>query len=105
MQVQRFQSPRPKPAYVNSVALLGGGAAKPITVPTGYTVAIFSYTAQEVYVRVGATATVPGDVSNGAAAELAPVAYRVAAGDVISLISAVDDCVVTVAFYYGEGGL
>lgn len=104
MLVQHLAAIRPKPSYVNALSLTGGGAAESTTVPAGYNLAVFSYTAQAVYVRVGATAVVPGDVTDGTAAELAPLAYRVSVGDVISFIASAD-AKVTIAFYFVEGGL
>lgn len=77
---------------------LAAGVAEDSTVPTGATKVLFSSTGN-FYAKIGTgSAAVPGDVTNGSAAELNPTGWVVKAGDIISLISPVS-CVVTLSYY------
>lgn len=95
--------PRPIPASVMAVSL-AAGVAKSFTLPVTTTgvparYVIFSGTGN-YYVNCYATATVPGDTTDGTGSELNPSAYQITPGEpvTISVISAVA-CVVTAAFY------
>ena len=83
--------------YVNARSL-AAGVAEDTTVPTGAKKVLFSCTGN-FYAKVGTgSASVPGDVTNGSAAELNPSAWVVTAGEIISVISPVA-CVITLSYY------
>jgi hypothetical protein len=81
---------------VNARALAPSTAAS-ITVPTGAVHAVFSAT-QDFWAKADATPTIPGDVDNGAAAELNPTVMRVQGLATIGVIAEAA-CKLTVAFY------
>lgn len=93
--------PRPPPSYVISRAL-AASVAKDFTLPTTLVPApkymIFSCTGT-FYANAYATATVPGDVTDGTASELNPVAWAVTPDmTTISVISP-SAAVVTLSVY------
>ena len=89
-------SVRIAPTYVNSNSL-AASTAESQTVPTGAKWVLFSATCN-FYANAAATATVPGDVTNGSASELNPSAWYVDGVTTISVISP-SACVITFAFY------
>ena len=94
---------RPPTASLYSRSLSAAGAAEAITVPSGVSVVIFSYSATPVFVSIGGTAVTPGDVTDGTGVvEINPTAYYVQPGDVISLQSPVA-AIVCLAMYLTAG--
>jgi len=81
---------------VNSLAL-AAGVAESTTVPALAGKVFFSSTGT-IYVKVGGTAAVPTDITNGTASELNPSCYIVSPGDVISVIAPAT-CIVTFSYY------
>lgn len=96
--------PRPIPAQIMALSL-AASVAESFTLPTvtsGQVPAryvVFSCTSN-YYVNCYATATVPGDTTDGTASELNPSGYQINPTEpvTISVISAVA-CVITAAFY------
>lgn len=85
------------PSYVNARSL-AANVGEDTTVPSGAKKVLFAATCN-FYAKVGGTATVPGDVTNGSAAELNPAAWHLdGTTTTIGLISP-SACVVTVTFY------
>lgn len=83
--------------YVNARSL-AAGVAEDTTVPTGAGKVLFSGTGN-FYAKVGTgSAVVPGDTTDGSAAELNPSGWVVTAGEIISLIAPAA-CVVTLSYY------
>jgi hypothetical protein len=89
------------PANTNkTITVPGGDAADDPRVRVPRFLAVFSYhAARNVYVKLNATATVPGGVNFAAGSELLPPAKVVKAGDVINVITATADTNVSVALY------
>jgi len=81
---------------VNARAL-AANTAESMTVPAGANYVAFSATG-DFYVNVGTTATVPGDVTDGAGSELNPTIRALNGAGTISIIAPAT-CVVTAAFY------
>jgi hypothetical protein len=92
------EMPRLIPTKVNARAL-AASTAEDITPPAGTRFVIFSCTAP-FYVQPFGTATVPGDTTDGTAAELNPSGYEFNPNEIptFSVISA-SACVITAAFY------
>lgn len=96
--------PRPIPASVMALSL-AASVAESFTLPSvtggqpGARFVLFSATGN-FYINCYATATVPGDTTDGTASELNPSAYQLTPGEpvTISVISPTT-CVVTAAFY------
>jgi LysM repeat protein len=88
---------RPPTTYIDAKSL-GAGVAEEAVVPEGYDVVIFGASAAPFYVRVNAVAAVPADTSDGTASACSPTAYRVKAGDTISIIAPAAT-VVTLEYY------
>lgn len=90
--------PRMIPQSVMSRSL-AASTAEDITPPTGAKYVIFSATG-DVFVNPYATATVPGDVTDGTASELNPSGYQFNPNELptFSVISPAA-CVITAAFY------
>ena len=96
--------PRPTPSSVMALSL-AANVAKSFTLPSvtggqpGARYVIFAATGN-YYVNCYAAATVPGDTTDGTAAELNPSGYQITPGEpmTISVISPVA-CVITAAFY------
>lgn len=85
------------PDFVNA-RLLAANVAENVDVPPGARIAVFSATG-DFYARYdNGTAAVPGDVTDGSAAELNPVARYLDGVTRISLVSAATP-IITVAFY------
>lgn len=84
------------PDYVNAKAL-AASTAESETVPALAGKVRFNCTA-DFYVKIGGTATVPGDTTDGSASELNPDGYSVVPGQVISVISA-SNCIITFSYY------
>jgi hypothetical protein len=82
--------------YVNARAL-AANTEESTTVPTGASLVRIKCTA-DFYCVVGATATVPGDTTDGSACELNPTGYVVYPGQVIHVISAAN-AVITFSYY------
>ena len=83
--------------YVNASSL-AAGVAEDTTVPVGAGKVLFSSTGN-FYAKPGTgAAAVPGDVTDGTAAELNPSSWVVIAGDVISVIAPVA-CILTLSYY------
>lgn len=88
---------RMAPTYVNARSL-AANVGEDTTVPTGAKKVLFA-AACNFYAKIGGTATIPGDVTNGSAAELNPAAWHLTPNiTTIGLIAPVA-CVVTVTFY------
>lgn len=87
---------RPAPLYVDARSL-AASTAESQTVPTGARFVIFSANCN-FYANPVATATVPGDVTDGTASELNPAAWYLTGITTISVI-APSTCVITMAFY------
>lgn len=93
--------PRPISSYVLSKTL-AASAAKSFAVPTTMVpkpkYVIFSCTGN-FYANCYTTATVPGDVTDGSASELAPIAYQLT--DDITTISVISPAasIITASFY------
>jgi len=81
---------------INALAL-AANTAETLSIPAGARFAVFSGTV-DFYVKTGGTATVPGDTTDGSAAELNPTMRDITGASLISIISAAT-CIVTVAFY------
>jgi len=81
---------------INALSL-GVATAESATVPAGANFCIFSYTT-DIYVNSSATATVPGDTTDGTASELNPTIRQVTAGDTLSIISPAAS-VVTLSYF------
>jgi hypothetical protein len=90
--------PRPIPRSVMARSL-AASTAEDITPPAGSRYVIFSCTG-DFYVNPYATATVPGDTTDGTAAELNPAGYEFNTNELptFSVISS-GACVITAAFY------
>lgn len=90
--------PRPIPQSVMARAL-AANTAEDITPPAGSRYVVFSGNA-DFYVQPFGTATVPGDTTNGTAAELNPSGYEFNPNELptFSVISAAT-CIITAAFY------
>lgn len=84
------------PTFVNALSL-AANVAESFTIPSGATRVVFSSTCN-FYARVDATATVPGDTTDGTAAMLNPSGWGLRDVTSISVI-APTTCVVTGAFY------
>jgi hypothetical protein len=84
------------PDYVNARAL-AANTEESTTVPTGASLVRIKCTA-DFYCVIGATATVPGDTTDGSACELNPVGYVVYPGQVIHVIAAAN-AVITFSYY------
>lgn len=95
----------PPSTHVDALSLTAG-AAETFTVPSGALFVVFSATGN-FYARYGATATVPGDTSDGSASELNPTIRKLvdANGAAITSISVIApaDAVVTAAYYLAHG--
>ena len=76
---------------------LAASVAESFTVPAGAAYVVFSANG-DFYAKVGGTATVPGDVTDGTASELNPTARACSPASTISVISPYAT-VVTAAFY------
>lgn len=88
---------RVAPTYTNARSL-AANVGEDTSVPSGAKKVLFAATCN-FYAKVGGTATVPGDVTNGSAAELNPAAWQLNSSiTTIGLIAPVA-CVVTVTFY------
>ena len=81
---------------IDSMALVAA-TEQTRTVPSGAKLVVFEGSDNFFY-KNGATAAVPGDITNGAASEQNPRQRSVAAGDVLHFIASAD-CVVTLAYY------
>lgn len=90
--------PRPIPQSVMARSL-AASTAESITPPAGSRYVIFSSNV-DIYVNCYATATVPGDTTDGTASELNPAGYEFNTNELptISVISA-SAGIVTAAFY------
>lgn len=90
---------RPMPGYVLSRSL-AASVAEAFTVPSVARWVIFSATCN-FYANGAATATVPGDVTDGSAAELNPAAWFLGQPGTVTSISVISPttCVVTATFY------
>jgi hypothetical protein len=86
-----------RPADYVLARVLGAGAAESMTVPDGASFALFSATG-DFYANYTATATVPGDVTNGQSSELNPAMRFVKGVASISLIAEADTTI-TVSFW------
>lgn len=85
------------PKWVNALSL-SANTAKTLTQKTGSPYVFFSATA-DFYVNFNATATVPGDTTDGSASVLNPTqVYLDPAVFAVSVISA-SNCIVTASFY------
>lgn len=76
---------------------LAADVAESFTVPAGAKYVVFSATG-DFYANYSATATVPGDVTNGSASELNPTARDVSGVATISIIAQAIT-IVTASFY------
>lgn len=86
---------------VNAVVLGTASTAESDTVPTGAAYVIFSAT-NDFYAKYGAspTAAVPStEVTDGSGSVLNPTIWAVAAGQKISLVSAIAGTIVTLEYY------
>lgn len=86
----------PPSDYCNSIDLVSG-QAESMTVPETAKYALFA-SSGDFYVNYSAVAAVPGDVTDGSAAELNPTMRYVTGINSISLV-APSDCNVTVSYY------
>ena len=85
--------------FIN-IACLGAGVRRDFNIPDNANIVMFSAT-RDFYCLIGPSARASiyaGDVLDGSASELNPIARGVSTGDKISLISPVD-CKVIMAFY------
>jgi len=87
----------PQSDCINALALAGTGE-ETSTVPAKAKIVMFSATT-DFYMKVNATASVPGDTVDGSASELYPAVRRVSPGDVLHLISNGTAGIVTIAYY------
>lgn len=95
-QAIRELSCLPPSDLVNALSL-SGGVVESMKVPVDARYVVFSGT-DNFYVAYDATATVPGDVTDGTASELNPTMRDLKGVSSISIISPTS-CVVTAAFY------
>jgi len=87
-----------RPSDTVNARSLAAGVAEDTTVPTGAGKVLFSSTGN-FYAKMGTgAAAVPGDVTDGTAAELNPAGWVVDAGSIISVIAPAD-CVLTLSYY------
>lgn len=94
--VQKISSVLLPSDYVSS-RLLAADIAENITVPSGARIVVFTATA-DFYAKFNGTASVPGDVADGTASELNPVARYIDDVSIISVVSA-GVAIVIAAFY------
>lgn len=87
---------RPAPTYVNARSL-AASVSETDSVPSGAQWVLFGATC-DFYAKTGASAAVPGDTTDGTAAELNPAAWRVTGITQISVIASAT-CVVTLTYY------
>lgn len=85
------------PTYVNARSL-AANVAEDTTVPTGAKRVLFS-AACNFYAKRGGSATVPGDVTDGTAAELNPAAWYLDGSVTTIGVISTSACVVTVTYY------
>lgn len=88
---------RVAPTYVDAKSL-AASTAETVTVPANAKFVVFSGNAPYYVNPHGATAAVPGDVSNGSASELNPAGYELRGMATFSVISP-SACILTMAFY------
>ena len=81
---------------VNALSL-AANTAETLAIPSGARFVVFSGTA-DFYVKSGSVATVPGDTTDGSAAELNPTMRSLNDVSSLSIISA-STCVVTASFF------
>jgi hypothetical protein len=91
---------RLRSSYVNAKSL-SANTAKLETIPAGYNMVFISATAN-IYAKFGdssVVATIPGDTSDGSAAELNPSGYMLGKGDTSISVISDSSCVATFAYY------
>ncbi len=85
----------------NAVSL-AASTAESITIPSGATHVVFSGSG-DFYMKFNGTATVPGDTTDGTAAELNPTVRRLSLGDGTAVtgisVIAPSACIVTAMFF------
>jgi hypothetical protein len=83
--------------YINAY-VLAAGSPKTVNIPTGARVAMFSATNNYYVNFTGAAAEPAGDIINGYASELNPVARDVTGYTTFSVVSPAA-CILTIAFF------
>jgi hypothetical protein len=88
---------RNAPSYVDARAL-AANTSETATIPTGAKWVLFSG-ACNFFAKPGASASVPGDTTDGSAAEQNPSAWWIPSGVTQITVIAASTCIVTLTFY------